>query len=130
MNGVEEQGESVTLDLLKEKMADFAKERDWDQFHSPRNLLLALVWYKIIFFFSLCLLINPYLFLGLRLYPAEQALFLCFLGSQKMENHQLKALFLLLIFCIFFKKFLLGFWRFHGMCIEKNQVDLQKVIRF
>ncbi|PKI43611.1 hypothetical protein CRG98_035987 [Punica granatum] len=24
-------------------MADFAKERDWDQFHSPRNLLLALV---------------------------------------------------------------------------------------
>lgn len=33
----------VTLDELKEKMADFAKERDWDQFHSPRNLLLALV---------------------------------------------------------------------------------------
>ncbi|OMO55672.1 NTP pyrophosphohydrolase MazG, putative catalytic core [Corchorus capsularis] len=24
-------------------MANFAKERDWDQFHSPRNLLLALV---------------------------------------------------------------------------------------
>ncbi|KAG6785283.1 hypothetical protein POTOM_011013 [Populus tomentosa] len=24
-------------------MADFAKERDWDQFHSPRNLLLAMV---------------------------------------------------------------------------------------
>ncbi|XP_035547530.1 dCTP pyrophosphatase 1-like isoform X3 [Juglans regia] len=24
-------------------MAEFAKERDWDQFHSPRNLLLALV---------------------------------------------------------------------------------------
>ncbi|GLU08033.1 hypothetical protein SLE2022_249630 [Rubroshorea leprosula] len=43
MNGVEEQGESVTLDLLKKKMADFAKERDWDKFHSPRNLLLALV---------------------------------------------------------------------------------------
>ncbi|KAJ4729072.1 dCTP pyrophosphatase 1-like [Melia azedarach] len=40
--GVEE-GESVTLDLLKQKMAEFAKERDWDQFHSPRNLLLALV---------------------------------------------------------------------------------------
>ncbi|KAE8708101.1 F-box protein SKIP23-like [Hibiscus syriacus] len=34
---------SVSLDLLKQKMADFAKERDWDQFHSPRNLLLALV---------------------------------------------------------------------------------------
>lgn len=33
----------VTLDDLKNKMADFARERDWDQFHSPRNLLLALV---------------------------------------------------------------------------------------
>ncbi|XP_077211020.1 uncharacterized protein LOC143846470 [Tasmannia lanceolata] len=34
---------SVTLEDLKKKMAEFAKERDWDQFHSPRNLLLALV---------------------------------------------------------------------------------------
>ncbi|KAK1319311.1 hypothetical protein QJS10_CPB04g01412 [Acorus calamus] len=33
----------VTLDELKNRMAEFAKERDWDQFHSPRNLLLALV---------------------------------------------------------------------------------------
>ena len=24
-------------------MADFARERDWEQYHSPRNLLLALV---------------------------------------------------------------------------------------
>ncbi|KAJ6849451.1 putative dCTP pyrophosphatase 1 [Iris pallida] len=42
-----EEGESttggVTLEGLRKKMADFAKERDWDQFHSPRNLLLALV---------------------------------------------------------------------------------------
>ncbi|KAM1003474.1 hypothetical protein ACFX13_003840 [Malus domestica] len=37
------EGENVTLDLLKKKMAEFAKERDWDQFHSPRNLLLAMV---------------------------------------------------------------------------------------
>ncbi|CAK7348919.1 unnamed protein product [Dovyalis caffra] len=36
-------GVGVTLEELKKKMADFAKERDWDQFHSPRNLLLALV---------------------------------------------------------------------------------------
>ncbi|CAI9762823.1 unnamed protein product [Fraxinus pennsylvanica] len=36
-------GEGLTLEKLKEKMAFFAKERDWDQFHSPRNLLLALV---------------------------------------------------------------------------------------
>ncbi|CAL9205530.1 unnamed protein product, partial [Musa hybrid cultivar] len=35
--------EGVTLESLRKKMADFARERDWDQFHSPRNLLLALV---------------------------------------------------------------------------------------
>ncbi|GMI64375.1 hypothetical protein like AT3G25400 [Hibiscus trionum] len=35
--------EGVSLEELKKKMAEFAKERDWDQFHSPRNLLLALV---------------------------------------------------------------------------------------
>ncbi|KAL9397642.1 hypothetical protein Peur_011895 [Populus x canadensis] len=40
MAGVEAR---VSLEDLKKKMADFAKERDWDQFHSPRNLLLALV---------------------------------------------------------------------------------------
>ncbi|KAL1806273.1 hypothetical protein ACET3Z_029341 [Daucus carota] len=44
MNGVlETEKEGVSLEDLKNKMADFAKERDWDQFHSPRNLLLALV---------------------------------------------------------------------------------------
>lgn len=42
MTGKEEMT-SVTLDLLKKKMDDFAKERDWEKFHSPRNLLLALV---------------------------------------------------------------------------------------
>ncbi|KAK8532412.1 hypothetical protein V6N12_053855 [Hibiscus sabdariffa] len=45
MTGIQEADhhQSVSLDLLKQKMADFAKERDWDRFHSPRNLLLALV---------------------------------------------------------------------------------------
>ncbi|KAL2531020.1 dCTP pyrophosphatase 1 [Forsythia ovata] len=42
MNGASGEGR-LTLEDLKEKMANFAKERDWDQFHSPRNLLLALV---------------------------------------------------------------------------------------
>lgn len=37
------EGGSLTLEDLKQKMAEFAKERDWDRFHSPRNLLLALV---------------------------------------------------------------------------------------
>ncbi|KAL8484525.1 hypothetical protein ACS0TY_026998 [Phlomoides rotata] len=40
-NEVEREG--VTLEDLKETMAAFAKERDWDQFHTPRNLLLAMV---------------------------------------------------------------------------------------
>ncbi|CAL0304570.1 unnamed protein product [Lupinus luteus] len=34
---------SVSLDLLKQIQAQFAKDRDWDQFNTPRNLLLALV---------------------------------------------------------------------------------------
>ena len=28
---------------LRERLRDFAKERDWDQFHTPRNICLALV---------------------------------------------------------------------------------------
>jgi dCTP diphosphatase len=35
--------EAVSLEELRRRMADFARERDWEQFHSPRNLLLALV---------------------------------------------------------------------------------------
>jgi dCTP diphosphatase len=34
---------SPTLESLRESMAEFAKEREWDQFHTPRNLLLAMV---------------------------------------------------------------------------------------
>ncbi|XP_024976278.1 dCTP pyrophosphatase 1-like [Cynara cardunculus var. scolymus] len=33
----------VSLEELREKVAEFAKVRNWDQYHSPRNLLLALV---------------------------------------------------------------------------------------
>ncbi|KZV34838.1 hypothetical protein F511_00740 [Dorcoceras hygrometricum] len=43
MSKGESEQRGVTLDDLKIKMANFARERDWDQFHSPRNLLLALV---------------------------------------------------------------------------------------
>ncbi|KAJ7957290.1 dCTP pyrophosphatase 1-like [Quillaja saponaria] len=43
MTGVAEREGGVTLEELRKKMADFGRERDWDQFHSPRNLLLALV---------------------------------------------------------------------------------------
>jgi dCTP diphosphatase len=33
----------VSLKDLSKKLNDFARERDWEQFHSPRNLLLAMV---------------------------------------------------------------------------------------
>ncbi|KMZ60623.1 MazG nucleotide pyrophosphohydrolase [Zostera marina] len=35
--------ESVTIEELRKKQTEFAAERDWEKFHSPRNLLLALV---------------------------------------------------------------------------------------
>mmetsp|Transcript_32165 Transcript_32165/g.70176 ORF Transcript_32165/g.70176 Transcript_32165/m.70176 type:complete len:340 (-) Transcript_32165:410-1429(-) len=35
--------EDVTFEGLRLKVAQFAAERDWDQFHTPRNLMLALV---------------------------------------------------------------------------------------
>jgi dCTP diphosphatase len=34
---------SLTLEEIREKQEEFARERDWLKFHSPRNLLLALV---------------------------------------------------------------------------------------
>ncbi|KAG6576025.1 dCTP pyrophosphatase 1, partial [Cucurbita argyrosperma subsp. sororia] len=43
MGGRTEEEGSVSLELLRLKMAEFAEERNWDRFHSPRNLLLALV---------------------------------------------------------------------------------------
>ena len=32
-----------SLNKLKQRLADFAKQRDWDQFHSPKNLSMALI---------------------------------------------------------------------------------------
>ena len=31
------------LEVLRERLARFASERDWDQFHSPKNLSMALI---------------------------------------------------------------------------------------
>ena len=33
---------NVTLGELKERIAGFAKARDWEQFHAPKNLAMAL----------------------------------------------------------------------------------------
>ncbi|CAE7825259.1 DCTPP1 [Symbiodinium sp. CCMP2592] len=35
--------EGISFEQLRLELADFARQRDWDQFHSPRNLALALV---------------------------------------------------------------------------------------
>ena len=34
---------SVSLESLRERQAEFARERTWDQHHTPRNLALAMV---------------------------------------------------------------------------------------
>ena len=31
------------LEALRQRLADFAADRDWDQFHSPKNLAMALI---------------------------------------------------------------------------------------
>eukprot|EP00467_Chlorarachnion_reptans_P017000 CAMPEP_0114522442 /NCGR_PEP_ID=MMETSP0109-20121206/20740_1 /TAXON_ID=29199 /ORGANISM="Chlorarachnion reptans, Strain CCCM449" /LENGTH=181 /DNA_ID=CAMNT_0001703651 /DNA_START=74 /DNA_END=620 /DNA_ORIENTATION=+ len=35
--------EGISLEYLRDEVRAFAQERDWDQFHTPRNLLLAMV---------------------------------------------------------------------------------------
>ncbi|WP_374510381.1 nucleotide pyrophosphohydrolase [Niveibacterium sp.] len=32
----------IDTTALETRLADFARERDWDRFHNPRNLILAL----------------------------------------------------------------------------------------
>lgn len=32
----------MNIDEIQARLADFAKERDWEQFHSPKNLSMAL----------------------------------------------------------------------------------------
>ena len=34
-------GDRLDVEALRLRIADFARERDWDQFHTPRNILLA-----------------------------------------------------------------------------------------
>jgi NTP pyrophosphatase (non-canonical NTP hydrolase) len=33
---------AATFEALAARLAEFARERDWDQFHSPKNLAMAL----------------------------------------------------------------------------------------
>jgi NTP pyrophosphatase (non-canonical NTP hydrolase) len=41
-NRLGEKVESPTLESLREEIRQFARERDWEQFHSPKNLAIAL----------------------------------------------------------------------------------------
>jgi NTP pyrophosphatase (non-canonical NTP hydrolase) len=34
---------STELETIKIRLREFAKERDWDQFHSPKNFSMALI---------------------------------------------------------------------------------------
>ena len=37
-----DQRDQPSLDELAARLAEFARERDWDQFHAPKNLAMAL----------------------------------------------------------------------------------------
>jgi dCTP diphosphatase len=32
-----------SIEVLRERLRDFARERDWDQYHTPKNLSMALI---------------------------------------------------------------------------------------
>ena len=34
--------ENINIGTIKEKLRDFSKDRDWEQYHSPKNLAMAL----------------------------------------------------------------------------------------
>lgn len=65
VRGVEEEtkkeeaaASDVSLKELSKKLDDFAKERDWEMYHAPRNLLLAMVCSRsscLLFFFEIFL---------------------------------------------------------------------------
>ena len=38
-----ESAEEETLESLRHRLRKFASDRDWDQFHSPKNLSMALI---------------------------------------------------------------------------------------
>jgi len=37
------QQEPLSISSLQQRLREFAAERDWDQFHSPKNLAMALI---------------------------------------------------------------------------------------
>jgi NTP pyrophosphatase (non-canonical NTP hydrolase) len=43
MRSVVEKHQNDSLEQLRLKLAEFAEKRDWQQFHSPKNLAMALI---------------------------------------------------------------------------------------
>lgn len=52
---VEEEKVNISLKDLSKKLEEFSKARDWEKYHSPRNLLLAMVIFFLVFFFCIFL---------------------------------------------------------------------------
>jgi len=40
---MQEEQKIVSIETLRDRLRDFARERDWDQFHTPKNLSMALI---------------------------------------------------------------------------------------
>lgn len=38
-----QQQKLTSIDSLRDRLREFARERDWDQFHTPKNLSMALI---------------------------------------------------------------------------------------
>ena len=34
--------ENINIEVIKKKLKEFSKDRDWEQYHSPKNLAMAL----------------------------------------------------------------------------------------
>lgn len=42
LSALSDTAEGMTIRALEQALADFAAERDWEQFHTPKNLAMAL----------------------------------------------------------------------------------------
>jgi len=40
---MQEEQKIVSIETLRDRLREFARERDWDQFHTPKNLSMALI---------------------------------------------------------------------------------------
>jgi len=120
MTGVSEEG-PVSLDQLKQIMSEFAKERDWEQFHSPRNLLLALVCFSLFTTqkqkkcaFLVVLVISPCMnILCLSFFNPPMSIFVIFERSPSQSFHLFSMLFcwgdhVFVIFDFFYLFFIMG----------------------